>query len=190
MLCKVAQRPGAIPNLTVEEFENGVWDETTEPALITTQTSFHKTSSSKEKATLFWNAKNHRLAKIYQDKIRPLVATHGSAQLPSISGAHITRSAFFVTFTRKRLTGGQIATKNERLCRIIVPRGSRESQGLAYSESGSFVTSRRRECGRFIETFGSPNDAPGNNREQILSFGRKAQVKIKSWQIFGEYDGA
>ena len=52
LLCKVVQRPGAIAHLTVEEFDNGVWDETTEPALFTTQTSLHKTSSSEGEATL------------------------------------------------------------------------------------------------------------------------------------------
>ena len=48
MLCKAAQRPDALANRTVEEFENGVWDKTAEPALFTTQTCFHKTSWSEE----------------------------------------------------------------------------------------------------------------------------------------------
>ena len=108
MLCKAAQRPGALANLTVEEFDSGVWDRTAEPALYTTQTFFHKTSSSEGEATLFWNETNYRLAKIYQHKIRPLIAIGESTQLPPIPGAHNSRSAFFITFSGKRLTGGQI----------------------------------------------------------------------------------
>ena len=57
MLCKAAQCPGDLANLTVKEFENGAWDESAEPALFTAQTSFHKTSSS-EGATLFSNTTN------------------------------------------------------------------------------------------------------------------------------------
>ena len=50
MLCKAAQRPGALANLTVEEFDSGLWDRTAEPALYTTQTQFHKTLSSEGEA--------------------------------------------------------------------------------------------------------------------------------------------
>ena len=111
MLCKAAQRPGALANLMVEEFNNGVWDRTPEPALYTTQTFFHKTSSSEGEATLFWNETNYRLAKIYKEKIRPLIATRESAQLPPIPGAHNSQSSFFVTYSGKRLTGGQITPR-------------------------------------------------------------------------------
>ena len=105
MLCKAAQRPGALANSTMEEFENGVMDETAEPPLYATQTFFHKTSATEGEATLFWNSQNYKLAKIYLTKLRPLVATNESAQLyiEPIPGAPINRSAFFVTFSGKRL---------------------------------------------------------------------------------------
>ena len=111
MLCKAAQRPGALANLTVEEFKNGVMDDNAEPRLFTTQTFFHKTSASEGEATLFWNSTNYRLAKIYLNKLRPLVVTCDSAKLPPIPGASQDRDAFFVSFKGKSLTGGQITRR-------------------------------------------------------------------------------
>ena len=111
MLCKAAQRPGALTNLTVEEFKNGAMDKSEEPPLYTTQTFFHKTSASEGEATLFWNSTNYRLANIYLNKLRPLVVSHESAQLPPIPGAPIEREAFFASFAGKRLTGGQITRR-------------------------------------------------------------------------------
>ena len=111
MLCKAAQRPAALANLTVEEFQNGEMDETVEPPLYTTQTFFHKTSASEGEATLFWNPKNYKLAKIYLTKLLPVVASNESAELSPIPGDPSNRSAFFVSFSGKRLTGGQISLR-------------------------------------------------------------------------------
>ena len=160
MLVKAAQRPGALANLTVEEFNNGVWDRTAEPALYTTQTFSHKTSSSEGEATLFWNETNYRLAKIYKEKIRPLIATRENAQLPPIPGAHNSRSAFFVTYSGKRLTGGTNNPSYERFSRVLMPRRRRQNEGLAYSQSNCLDTSRGRKSFRHIQKFGRPNDAP------------------------------
>ena len=41
MLCKAAQRPGALANLTVDEFQNGQIDEMAKHPLYTTQTLYY-----------------------------------------------------------------------------------------------------------------------------------------------------
>jgi hypothetical protein len=46
LLCHAAQRPGAIANLTVQEFREGHWDETSNLLLFVTETEVHKTSKT------------------------------------------------------------------------------------------------------------------------------------------------
>jgi hypothetical protein len=55
LLCRVAQRPGAIANLTVQEFREGHWDETSNPPLFVTETEVHKTSKTEGVACPFFN---------------------------------------------------------------------------------------------------------------------------------------
>ena len=106
------------------------------------QTSFHKTSASEGEATLFWNRKSYRLANIYLNKLRPLVATNESAKLPAIPGAPIQRSAFFVSSSGKRLTGGQISRRVNDFVETSCPEIKGRVKGIRIRKA---VVSSHRE---------------------------------------------
>jgi hypothetical protein len=82
LLCCVVQRPGAIANLAIEEFQNGFWDRTNEPPLYVTETNVHKMSKTEGLVCLFWNAQLYRLATIYLEKLHPLVMCPVKSLLP------------------------------------------------------------------------------------------------------------
>ena len=122
LLCRSGQRPGALANLTVEEFNNGQWDQESDPPpLFVTQTQLHKTSSTEGAATLFWNKRNFNLGQIYLNKLRPLVVSAGKEQFAPVTGVAKQRAAFFLNFSGKVMTGRQITRRVSELVKKAFP---------------------------------------------------------------------
>ncbi|CAB3986999.1 Neurofilament medium polypeptide [Paramuricea clavata] len=111
LLCRSAQRPGALANLTVEEFKNGIWDREQEPPLFITETQIHKTSSTEGSAAIFWNGTNYELGQVYLKKLMPLIQNPVLSVLPHITGVAKERHAFFVNYSGKFMTGRQITRR-------------------------------------------------------------------------------
>ena len=119
LLCRSGQRPGALANLTVDEFKNGQWNE--ESDLFVTQTQVHKTSATEGAATLFWNQRNFKLGQIYLKKLRPLVVSRGKETFVPVPGVAKQREGFFLNHSGKVMTGRQITRRVTELVRKAFP---------------------------------------------------------------------
>ena len=119
LLCRSGQRPGALANLTIEEFKNGQWNE--ESDLFITQTQVHKTSATEGAATLFWNQRNFKLGQIYLKKLRPLVVSGGKEKFVPVPGVAKQREGFFLNHSGKVMTGRQITRRVTELVRKAFP---------------------------------------------------------------------
>ncbi len=119
LICHSAQRPSALANLTVEEFEQGIMDE--KSGLYVTQTAKHKTASTQGDALIYWNEHNLHLGHQYLTKVHPLVTTSDTSLLPSIPGITAERHAFFVTYTGVYMTGRQMSNRINEAVRRSFP---------------------------------------------------------------------
>ena len=136
LLCRSGQRPGALANLTVEEFNNGQWDQESDPP----PSLWRRRSSTRHlprrgAATLFWNKRNFNLGQIYLNKLRPLVVSAGKEQFSPVTGVAKQRAAFFLNFSGKVMTGRQITRRVSELVKKAFPE-----------ENLSFHISRLREA--------------------------------------------
>lgn len=75
LLLSSAQRPGAVANLTVQEFQSGTWDKGTDQFI--TFTSKHKTPSLGP-ASFSWDKELHSFGVKYLSLLRPIYATNAS----------------------------------------------------------------------------------------------------------------
>ena len=122
LFCRSGQRPGSLANLTVEEFENGQWDQESDLPLFVTQTQLHKTSSTEGAVTLFWNRRNYKLGEIYLNKLRTLVISAGKEQFAPVPGVAKQRAGFFFNFSGKVMTGRQITRLVSELVKKAFPK--------------------------------------------------------------------
>ena len=121
LLCRSGQRPGALSNLTIEEYNNGQWEKESKPPLFVTQTQLHKTSATEGAATLFWNERNFKLGQIYLRKLRPLVVSAGKETFAPVPGVAKQREGFFLNYSGKVMTGRQITRRVTELVRKAFP---------------------------------------------------------------------
>ena len=122
LLCRSGQRPGALANLTIEEFKNGQWDERSDSPLFVTQTQVHKTSATEGAATLFWNKRNYKLGEIYLKKLRPIVVSGEKGKFAPVPGVSKDREGFFLNHSGQVMSRRQIYHTSDRIGSKSLPQ--------------------------------------------------------------------
>ena len=140
LLLASAQRPGAIANLTEQEFRSGKWDHTTGTARYLTFTVRHKTSAQGP-ATLFWDPDVMKMGRLYHQKLRPAFFREDK----SAYGGPRTKERgkpFFLTMFGKSLSGSDVSNRIKSMARRLHPDMKGDLVGTRFRK---FVVLSHRE---------------------------------------------
>ncbi|CAB3984910.1 Neurofilament medium polypeptide [Paramuricea clavata] len=127
------QRYGAVSNLTVKEFKDGVWAEKNGMPLYVTRTLRHKTSFSGP-AKLLWDEELKAFGDIYMSKLRPIYANKNSVA-PAAAGIPET-PLVFITSNGNPLNESKVSHRIAEMGKKVAPqlkgslKGSRLRKGI------------------------------------------------------------
>ena len=130
LLLSSAQRPGAIANLTEQEFMTGNWDYSTDIARYLTYTVRHKPSAS-DVAALFWDSELLKMGRLYHQKLRPLFYRKDSS---TYGGPRSTERGqpFFLTMFGGSLSGREVSNRVKSMAKRLHPGMKGNLQGTRF----------------------------------------------------------
>ena len=122
VLVASAQRPGAISNLTIDEFKGGEFRKVGGEDMYITSTLLHKTGTTRGPAALFWNERRKKMGEIFLKKLRPrLTNSSNDGEIPAQPGFPEARKAFFINSNGRYMESSRVADRASHVAKKLNP---------------------------------------------------------------------
>ena len=147
LILSCAQRPGAVANLTVNEYQAAETDETTGYSI--TFTAKHKTSSMGP-APLAWDDELREIGDIYFNILRPQFA-NSKSMFEGVPGCAQRGEAYFLSSNGRPLTSSQVSRRIDQMGKTFCP-------SLKGNLSGARIRESAVSHHRLLSKAGEPKD--------------------------------